>query len=41
MAQIKVIHDPSGEPMTIYRDNPEHEDQLRYHVMVKSNQTRR
>ncbi len=26
MAQIKVIHDPSGEPLTIYRDNPEHEE---------------
>jgi len=26
MAQIKVIHDPSGETLTIYRDDPEHEE---------------
>ena len=26
MAQIKVIHDPVGETLTVYWDNPEHEE---------------
>jgi hypothetical protein len=26
MAQIKVIHDPVGETLTIYWDDPEHEE---------------
>ena len=26
MAQIKIIHDPVGETLTVYWDNPEHEE---------------
>jgi hypothetical protein len=26
MAQIKVIHDPVGETLTVYWDDPEHEE---------------
>ena len=26
MAQIKVIHDPAGETLTVYWDDPERED---------------
>jgi hypothetical protein len=26
MARVKVIHDPVGETLTVYWDDPEHED---------------
>ena len=26
MAHIKVIHDPDGETLTVYWDDPEHEE---------------
>lgn len=26
MAHIRVIHDPIGETLTVYWDNPEHEE---------------
>jgi hypothetical protein len=26
MAQVKVIHDPVGETLTVYWDDPEHEE---------------